>query len=174
MRRLTDAGLLERFMRRLGEEARDEGRVYFTGGATAVLLGWRSTTIDIDLKLEGGAEGVLRALPGLKMDLMVNVELAAPDDFIPELPGWRDRSPFVRREGRLDFFHYDLYGQALAKIERAYELDLHDVREMIEREYVEREKAMELFRRIEDQLYRYPAIDPVSLRRRVEEVLGGG
>lgn len=55
MRELTDGELLREFMRRLGRESKQPGRVYLTGGATAVLLGWRPTTIDVDLKLE--AEG---------------------------------------------------------------------------------------------------------------------
>ena len=46
MRELTDAPRLRRFMQELGAEADRDGRVYFTGGATAVLLGWRPTTID--------------------------------------------------------------------------------------------------------------------------------
>ena len=36
---------IERFMRALGSETRGSGRVYFTGGATAVLYGWRTSTI---------------------------------------------------------------------------------------------------------------------------------
>ncbi len=39
-------------MRFLGREARGNARVYFTGGATAVLMGWRDTTIDIDLRFD--------------------------------------------------------------------------------------------------------------------------
>ena len=36
-------------------------RVYLTGGATAVLHGWRSTTIDLDLKLVPDDDALLRA-----------------------------------------------------------------------------------------------------------------
>jgi hypothetical protein len=32
------------------ENEREHGRIYLTGGATALLYGWRSTTIDVDLK----------------------------------------------------------------------------------------------------------------------------
>lgn len=49
MRELTDADRLRRFMQALGAEADREARVYLTGGATAVLLGWRRTTIDADI-----------------------------------------------------------------------------------------------------------------------------
>lgn len=61
---------------------------------------------------------LFRALPQLKEELEINIELASPDPFIPELPGWQERSLFVAREGRLSFYHYDLFAQALAKIER--------------------------------------------------------
>lgn len=37
-------------MQCLGQAVTSEGRVYFTGGVSAVLLGWRETTIDVDLK----------------------------------------------------------------------------------------------------------------------------
>jgi len=40
MRELADSSRIERFMRELGRAAREEARVYLTGGATAVLLGW--------------------------------------------------------------------------------------------------------------------------------------
>ncbi len=39
-------------MQELAGAARGPGKVYFTGGATALLLGFREQTIDIDLKLE--------------------------------------------------------------------------------------------------------------------------
>jgi hypothetical protein len=42
---------------------------------------------------------------------------------------------------------------------------------MIERKLVEPRKATELFEAIEGQLYRFPAIDPASFRRRVEAAL---
>lgn len=41
MRELADADRIRAFMRALGEEASEPVRVYFTGGAAAVLLGWR-------------------------------------------------------------------------------------------------------------------------------------
>src|SRR5919201_2361467 len=74
----------------------------------------------------------LRALPRLKDELAINVELASPLDFIPVPPGWEERSPSVAREGPLSFFHFDPYAQALAKAERAHEQDLEDVRALIE------------------------------------------
>ncbi len=171
MRQPTDRERLLKFMVRLGAHSTAPGRVYFTGGATAVLMGWRGATIDVDIKLEAGAEALLREIPRLKEALTINVELASPDDFIPALPGWRERSQFVRREGLIDFLHYDLYAQALAKIERGHALDTTDVREMLLRRLVDPGRALELFAQIEPELYRYPAIDPPTFRRKVEEAL---
>lgn len=50
MREETDRPKLERFMAALGASVRGEGRIYLTGGATALLIGWRNSTIDIDIK----------------------------------------------------------------------------------------------------------------------------
>jgi hypothetical protein len=171
MRELADAARIRRFMRALGAEAAEDGAVYLTGGATAVLVGWRTSTVDVDILLVPEQESVLRAIPRLKDELRVNVELASPRDFIPVPAGWEDRSVFVAREGRLTFYHFDPYSQVLAKLEREHEQDLVDIRAMIERELVDPGRALEYFAEIENDLYRYPAVDPGAFRRRAEEVL---
>jgi hypothetical protein len=45
------------------------------------------------VRFEPESDAVLRELVALKDRLGINVELASPPDFIPELPGWRERSP---------------------------------------------------------------------------------
>lgn len=145
--------------------------MYLVGGTTAVEQGWRTSTIDVDLRLEPEDDGVLRALPQIKIDLGVNVELASPLDFLPELPGWRDRSPFVATLGRLTIRHMDPYSQALAKLERGFTQDLADVEAMVDRGLVLPSRLMELLTVIEPDLYRYPAVDPGSLRAAVRELL---
>jgi hypothetical protein len=172
MREPADAERLRAFMEALAENARDECRVYFTGGATAVLEGWRKQTIDADILIVPDSDPILRAIPQIKESLHINVELASPAHFIPELPGWEDRSRFIERHGKVSFFHYDFYAQALAKIERGEVKDLADVDQMVRRGLVDRGKAWELFRGIEERLYRYPDIDPASFRAAVEESLG--
>ncbi|HXG32593.1 MAG TPA: DUF6036 family nucleotidyltransferase [Bryobacteraceae bacterium] len=159
-------------MRALGEEATEPVRVFFTGGATAVLHGWRKSTIDIDLKMVPEFDRLYRAIPALKDRLHINVELASPLDFIPVPEGWEDRGRFIARYGKADFFHFDLYAQALAKVERGHSLDLTDVEEMIRRGLIDREEALRYFARIEPYLYRYPAIDSAAFRRAVEETFG--
>ena len=155
-------------MRRLGAEA-DAGRAYFTGGVTAVLHGWRPTTIDVDLALVPEQERALRALPLLKEELSLNVELVGPADFVPVPAGWEERSIFVAQEGRLSFFHLDPYAQALAKLERAHTQDLEDVRAMVADGLVDPGRALAYLGEIEPELYRYPAVDPQAFRERVEE-----
>jgi hypothetical protein len=167
--RLTEERL-RAFMRALAREAIEEGRVYLTGGATAVLQGWRESTLDVDIKIMPEDDRLLRAIPALKEALQINVELASPGDFIPELPGWQDRSRFIAREGKLSFHHYDFYAQALSKIERDHDLDRRDVRAMIEHGLVEPAKLLALFREIEPELYRYPAINPARFAERVRKL----
>ena len=172
MRPLVDAARLDAFLQAFGRAADAPARVYLTGGATAVLLGWRPSTIDVDLKLVPELDSLFRAIPALKDSMQINVELASPDDFIPELPGWQERSAFVATHGQASFHHYDLYAQALAKIERGHEQDRVDVRAMLERGLVRRDRLRELYAAIESRLYRYPAIDPAAFRGALDQALG--
>jgi hypothetical protein len=172
MRPPVDEDRLRELARRLGRVARRPTRIYLTGGATAVLEGWRGSTVDVDLRFEPDVDELLRELPILKERLGVNIELASPPDFIPELPDWRERSPLVFREGNVDVHHFDLYSQALSKIERGFRHDLDDVRKMIESGLVERARLRELYEAIEPELYRYPAIEPSAFRHKVEVALG--
>ena len=158
-------------MRELGGEAEKDLRLYFTGGATAVLIGWRSNTLDVDVKIDPESDRIFRAFPRLKEKLEINIELAAPDQFIPELPGWQERSVFIAREGRLSFYHYDFYSQALSKIQRGHSQDLGDVRQMLERGLIDRQELRRRFEQIEPELYRFPAIEPATFRRALEEAL---
>lgn len=172
MRDLVDRARLDRFMRSMGRAADRPGRAYLTGGATAVLEGWRLSTIDVDVVFAPDTDALLRAVPALKEELRLNVELVSPAHFIPELPGWEERSALVAQEGPLAFHHYDFYAQALAKLERGHAKDAGDVAAMIARGLVERARLRELFDAIEPSLYRFPAIDPASFRRAVLAVTG--
>jgi hypothetical protein len=148
-----------------------EGICYLTGGATAVLLGWRPTTVDVDLKLLPDQDGVLRAIPRLKNELSVNVELASPGDFIPLPAGWEERSLPAEQGRKLGFYHFDPYSQALAKLERDHALDREDVRAFFASGLVEPARLLACFEEIEPLLYRFPAIDPPGFRARVERTV---
>ncbi len=172
MRELADADRVRAFMRAAGAAARREGVCYLTGGATAVLLGWRATTIDVDVALEPEQDELLRELPRIKNELGVNVELASPGDFIPLPAEWEGRSISVGREGVLTFAHFDPYSQALAKLERGHAHDLEDVAAMQRLGLIEPTRLQELFEEIEPELYRFPAIDPAGFRVSVAAVAG--
>ncbi|MGQ0568856.1 MAG: DUF6036 family nucleotidyltransferase [Armatimonadota bacterium] len=170
MREVADADRIRRFMRALGVEADVDTRMYFTGGATAVLYGWRPSTIDVDIKFVPESDRIYRAIPRVKESLRINVELASPLDFIPVPPGWEDRSQYIAREGSVSYHHFDLYAQALAKVERGHSQDLDDLREMIHRGLIDPSDALQYFSAIEPSLYRFPALDPASFRRAVQEI----
>src|SRR5437870_3123648 len=171
MRRKVTVAKLKQFMQELAAAARSPGKVYFTGGATALLLGFREQTIDIDLKLEPEPEGAFEAIAVLKNSLDLNVELASPDDFIPPAPDWRERSRHIASIGRLEFFHYDFSMQALAKLERGHAQDLEDVTSLVRGGFVAPDQLRSRFAQIEPGLLRYPAIDPQQFKKKVEDFL---
>ena len=112
--------------------------------------------------------GLLKRSLDLKERENVNIELASPDDFIPEFAdGGSDRC-LSRAMGSVDFYHYDPYAQALAKIERGHARDVADVESMVAAGLVDRAKLLELFAEIEPGLIRYPAIKAKVFRRKVE------
>jgi len=171
VRELADRTRIEAFLDALAREAANDTTIFVVGGTSAVLAGWRETTIDVDLVMRPDSDAMLRAIPALKERLHLNVELASPDQFIPVPPGWEERSPVIRRIGRVTVRHYDFCAQALAKLERGHALDLSDVRAMLDRGLVSGAELRRVFAIIEPLLYRYPAIDPPSFRRAVDEVV---
>jgi hypothetical protein len=170
----VDPKKLRLFMEEIGRTAQSPGRIYLVGGATALLLNFREQTVDIDLKLDPEPKGVFEAIAKLKDQLDVNVELASPDDFLPALPGWHERSEFIARFGQVEFYHYDFYAQALSKILRWHEQDIQDARALIKSGKVDPEKLQSLFEEIQSELIRFPSISPDDLKRKlrsfVEEV----
>lgn len=157
----------------LGRRSRGPGRIYLVGGATALLEGWRATTVDVDLKIDPEPTGIFEAIAALKQELSLNIELASPDLFIPPQPDWREHSPFIAKHGDVEFYHYDLRGQALAKLARSHDRDLADVQAMIDRGLVDRESLLRALAAIRSDLIRYPALDPAAFESRVRRFLGG-
>jgi hypothetical protein len=168
MRSETTPQKVEHFLKALGARVTGNGKIYLTGGASALLIGWREMTIDIDLKADPEPGNFFEAIAELKNELDINVELASPDQFIPELPGWRDRSLFIVREKKIDFYHYDFYSQALSKLERDHTRDQKDVHEMEKRGLIEKIKIWNFFQEIEPRLIRYPAIHGEGFREKVQ------
>jgi hypothetical protein len=95
--------------------------------------------------------------------------LASPDQFIPVLPAWVERSQFIARHGLVDFFHFDYYSQALAKLERSHQRDLLDVQAMIDRNLIDPNRLGPLFLEIESLLIRFPSINADVFKESVDK-----
>jgi hypothetical protein len=174
MRRPLDPDRLRQVLDALGRACRGPGVVYLTGGATALLVGWRRATVDLDLKLDPEPEGAFAAIARIKEELDVNVELAAPDDFLPRLADWRERSPLVGRFGLVEVRHYDLRAQALAKLARGFERDVADVRAMLERGLVDCAALRAALAEMEPRLERFPRVSGRELQSRLAGVCPAG
>ena len=162
---------LEKLMDRMGRAAAGPMRVYLVGGCSAVIIGWRDATIDVDLAIRPSDDAFLRAIPELKNALDINIELASPADFIPLPSGWENRSLLISRQELVACHHFDFYSQALAKLERGHRQDVADVRAMLERELIDPRALATSYDEIEPELFRFPAIDPPSFRRAVRAML---
>jgi hypothetical protein len=171
MRRKVTPETLRLFMQQFASAVRSPGKVYFTGGATALLLGFREQTIDIDIKMVPEPAGAFEAIADLKERLQLNLELASPDDFIPTVANWRERSRQIASIGQIEFFHYDFAVQALAKIERGHAQDLEDAAHLLDGGFVTADELRKTFAQIEPALLRYPAINPPQFKEKLESFL---
>ncbi|MBI3268628.1 MAG: hypothetical protein HYZ53_06370 [Planctomycetes bacterium] len=89
MRKEGNAERVRRFIEALGRATHGARTAYFTGGASAVLLGWRNTTRYVDLRLGPEPPGVFAAPARIKEELDLKVEPASPSDFLQAPAGWR-------------------------------------------------------------------------------------
>jgi hypothetical protein len=157
VRRELTRETLRELMEELARTApREESfRVYIVGGGTAVLCGWRASTIDADLHAERDA--VFRDIQGIKTRLRLNIEYARPEHFVPPLAGSEHRHVFIERVGNIDFFHYDPYAQVLSKVVRGFRKDILDARHFVTSGMVDPAHLGALVRDIPESEYaRYP------------------
>jgi hypothetical protein len=146
--------------------------VYFVGGGTAVLLGWRASTIDADLHADDDA--IFHDVQGIKERLELNIEFARPEDFVPPLAGTAGRHVLVETIGRVSFLHYDPYAQLLSKVVRGFDRDLKDAERFIESGMVDPERFRSLVNGITDAAYaKYPALSRDAVRDAVDDFLAG-
>ncbi len=168
---LTRAGL-KALMRELARSSpRGESyRVFVVGGGTAVLEGWRPSTIDADLFCE--KDEVFRDIQAIKERLRLNVELVRPEDFVPALAGSEDRHVFLETIGNVTFLHYDPYAQLLSKVVRGFARDLEDAQSFISSGMVDPERFRALVRGIPESAYaKYPALSRQAVSRAVDDFL---
>ncbi|MEJ7825088.1 MAG: DUF6036 family nucleotidyltransferase [Solirubrobacteraceae bacterium] len=171
MRPDVDDARVRQLLDALGRRVRTAHTLYLVGGSSAVLVGWRMSTRDVDVRPEPDSDELLRALSDLKHELDINIELASPLDFLPALDGWRDRSPFVGTWGALQVRHLDFRLQALAKLERGLETDLDDVRMMLDRRLVVAAELQAGFDAMQAELFRFPAVDAARFQARVADII---
>lgn len=163
MARLLDRERLQLFLDALGRACRGPGVLYLIGGATALLEGWRDSSLDVDLKLDPEPEGVFAAIARIKEELEVNVEFTSPTDFLPELRDSRSQSRFVGRFGPIEVRHSDFRAQALSKLARGFERDLDDVQAMLERGLVTRDGLRAALAEMSPRLERFPRVDAAEI-----------
>lgn len=145
-------------------------RVYLVGGGTAVYVGWRRSSIDVDLFSD--RQDVFRNIQALKERLNMNIEFARPEDFVPPLRGSGDRHVFIETMGPISFYHYDPYAQLLSKIVRGFQRDLEDAGEFVRRGMVDPDRFRTLVAAIPDTAYaRYPSLSRSGVEGAVETFL---
>jgi len=150
--------------------ARDSFQVYVLGGGTAVLAGWRASTLDADLYAE--RDEVFRDVQSIKDRLRLNIEFARPEQFVPPLAGSAGRHVFVARVGHIDVFHYDPYAQLLSKVVRGFRKDLVDAEHLVKSGMVDPRRFRALVEAIPDSAYaKYPNLSRDSVVAAVDEVL---
>lgn len=174
MRKPLTRDRLLSLMRELARTAPSRGtyRVYLVGGGTAVYVGWRSSSIDVDLFSD--RDEVFRDIQNIKERLNVNIDFARPEDFVPPLRGSENRHVFIETRGPITFYHYDPYAQLFSKIVRGFQRDLDDAQEFLQSGMVDPKKFRSLVTDIPDSAYaRYPALSKNGVEKAVESFLAG-
>jgi hypothetical protein len=97
--------------------------------------------------------------------------LASPQDFLPPLPGWRDRSVFIGKQGQISFYHYDFTAQALSKLSRGFDRDIKDIEAMYKQKLFSLSNLRDCFEAIAPELIRFPSLNPDMLRSRVDNFI---
>ncbi|MDX1578985.1 MAG: DUF6036 family nucleotidyltransferase [Gemmatimonadota bacterium] len=172
MRREVTRETLRELMKELARTAPsgESFRVYLVGGGTAVLAGWRASTIDADLYAE--RDEVFGHIQAIKERLRLNVEFARPEHFVPALEGSPERHVFIDRVGRIEFFHYDPYAQLFSKIVRGFRKDLDDAEQFVKSGMVEPHRFRELFETIPVAAWaRHPNLSRPGVSAQVESFL---
>ncbi len=158
---------LHDFMRAFAAAAKGPGSVFLTGGASAVLLGFRESTPDLTLRLDPEPAGASETMADLQKRLGLTIKRLSPSDFMPTPPGWHKRSRYIASYGGVSFYHVDFALQALAALERGSPQDLNDVRPLFKEGFLTPPGLLEAFATIEPELPRYPAVDATRLAKKV-------
>lgn len=163
---------LHALMRELARSAQSKRtyRVYLVGGGTAVLEGWRESSIDADLYAK--QDDIFRDVQAIKERLRVNIELVRPEDFVPPLDGSESRHVFIETVGQVSFYHYDPYAQLLSKIVRGFARDVTDAGALVASGMVDPDRFRTLVELIPESAYsKYPRLSSRAVLAAVEAFL---
>lgn len=172
MRRRLTRETLQELMRELSRSApgRRAYRVYLVGGGTAVLLGWRDSTIDANLYSD--RDEIFRNIQDIKERLQLNVEFVRPEDFVPALAGTAERHVFIETVGNVTYYHYDPHAQLFSKLVRGFRLDLLDAGRFLGSGMVEADRFRSLVHEIPESAYsRYPALSRQAVIEATDDFL---
>ena len=172
MRTSLDQDRLRALMRELARSARgpESYGVFLVGGGTAVLAGWRPSTIDADLHSD--QDEVFRDIQQIKERLQLNVEFARPEDFVPPLAGSDQRHVFIETLGNVSFYHYDPYAQMLSKVIRGFARDIQDAESFLASGMVDVDHFRSLVREIPEASFaRYPSLTREAVLQAVDHFL---
>lgn len=154
-------------MKSVGRTIQKNATFYLTGGATAILYDFRGGTIDIDIA--GDMDELFAFIPKLKEGLQINIEMAKPTDFIPSLPGERERHIPIGTFGKATFMHFDPYAQAFSKIVRGHQTDIADVKALVSAKLVDMKKLCGMVKEITDADFsRHPRLNRSAVEAAVE------
>jgi hypothetical protein len=160
MRPRVDKARIEDFLKNLGRNFRKAGRIYLVGGAALVHSGVRSgSTVDIDIEISGENEGeMIDVIQRLIQQMNINIEFASPRDFMPLPKDWLTQSRYVGRYGSVDVFYFDFYSIALSKVQRGSDLDINDVKLLLQQGIITLEGLdrayQEVFSKLKGSSYR--------------------
>jgi len=150
--------------------ARRAARVFIVGGATAVHLAWRNSTIDADLHSDDA--GVFDNVQSVKERLQLNIEFVRPENFVPALRGSEARHVLIKAIGKVSFFHYDPYAQMLSKVVRGFRQDLLDAQNFLSSGMVDPVHFRSLVDSIPETEYqKYPALSREAVLEAVDDFL---
>ncbi|MCP5464936.1 MAG: hypothetical protein H7A33_07930 [Deltaproteobacteria bacterium] len=157
-------------MKSVGKVLKKPATFYLTGGATAILFGFRAGTIDIDIT--GDMNELFSHIPKLKEQLNINIELAKPTDFVPNLPDEAKRHILIDTFGKAKFLHFDPYSQAFSKIVRAHTTDITDVKSLVDKNLVDLKKLYKMVKGISDKDFaKYPRLTRPAVENAVKSFM---
>jgi hypothetical protein len=79
---------------------------------------------------------------------------------------------WIAKHGQIDFYHYDYYSQALAKIARGFDRDLRDAAMLLTSGRISEPELLRLFEVITPAMVRFPNINPKVFRSKLDSFIG--